>query len=324
MVRDLIEFEPSGKFKGSMAEAVKSYPDIEYLDNFVINSGDLGPVVDDSLIGVAHTGEEVRRKAIDPPKPFHELFIGLVEALVVDLQTIAKLGAIANGDTPIDDLVKVQLNCEVPVKAFDSGLYVMSDFNKIPTQSPCIDDYFTEAEIKSLRAACKEVGQDIDTQYIHASIQRKTYFFLYPPETTDLDAAANMFMSFMNNLFEGDATNLYSGNVFKVERREGGFAVVDNPGPLREMFRECACLVANHAIRLCAHCGKPLLADKSRGNEAMYCSRSCNTKASIARRDTAYAMAAAGAPVEEAIEKIGQRYETSIRRWYKESHELLE
>ncbi len=252
----------------------------------------------------------------------------MVEALVIDLQTIAKLGAIANGDAPIEDLVRVKLNCSVPVKAFDSGLYIMSEFNKMPPQDPCVDDYFSEGGVKSIRAACKEFGHEIDTRYIRASNPRETYLFLYPPNiyppnTPDLDAAGNMFTSFMNSLFEGEATNLYSGNVFKVERCEGDFAVVDNPGPLREMYRECALLVANHAIRLCAHCGKPLLADKSRGNEAMYCSRSCNTKASIARRDTVCAMAATGSPVEEAINKIGQRYEASIRRWYKESHDLL-
>ena len=90
------------------------------------------------------------------------------------------------------------------------------------------------------------------------------------------------------------------------------------------MYRQCANLVAEDDIRLCSHCGKPLLVDKSRGNEAMYCSRTCNTKASAQRRETAYALAASGVPMEEAVKKIGKRYSDSIARWYKEAQALLD
>lgn len=89
------------------------------------------------------------------------------------------------------------------------------------------------------------------------------------------------------------------------------------------MYRQCAYLIADDKIRLCAYCGKPLLADKSRGNEAMYCSRTCNTKASAQRRETAYALAASGGPMEEAVSKIGERYSDSIARWYKEAKALI-
>ncbi len=136
--------------------------------------------------------------------------------------------------------------------------------------------------------------------------------------------ATNIFLSFMNSLFEGDAEAMYSGNIFKVEHGRRGFRVLDRPGPLRDMYRQVAYLAADNSIRLCAYCCKPLLANRSRGNEAMYCSRTCNTRASAQRRETAYALAASGVPIREAIERIGDRYEQSIRRWYKESKALLD
>jgi hypothetical protein len=46
--------------------------------------------------------------------------------------------------------------------------------------------------------------------------------------------------------------------------------------------------------------------------------------ASSARRERVYALAASGVPVGEAIDRVGKRYERSIRRWYEESRRLLD
>ncbi len=55
----------------------------------------------------------------------------------------------------------------------------------------------------------------------------------------------------------------------------------------------------------------------------MYCSGSCNTKASAARSEFAYALAAGSTPLDDAVDRIGKAYRCSVERWYEESKALL-
>ena len=312
------------RVRGNMEDAVeKSYPDIEVLDGFAVREGVFGPFIENYCLAAPKDDDPVYTAVVYPTKPYYSMLVGTLESLAFDLQAIAKIGAIANGETSPDALAKLPIECDVPVKIIDSGLSISSDFNEMPCQTPPVESFFTEDQITLIQAELEKAGFEKDFEHLYHG-EGLGSLFLYPEDMPDRDCATSIFLSFMNSLFEGDAETMYSGNIFKVVKGRRGFKVVDHPGPLRDMYRQCAYLVAEDNIRLCAYCGKPVLADKSRGNEAMYCSRTCNTKASAQRRETAYALAASGVPMEEAVSKIGERYSDSIARWYKEAKALLD
>ena len=311
------------RVRGSVVDAVeKSYPNIEILDGFVVKEGVFGPYIKDYCLAEPTDDDPVYADVVYPTKSYYSMLLGTLESLAFDLQSIAKIGAIANGESSPEALAKIAIECDVPVKVVDSELSITSDFNEMPCQTPPVDSYFTEEQIALIKGALEAIGFEKDFEHLYYG-EGPGSLFLYPENMSDKDCAENIFLSFMNSLFEGNAEAMYSGNIFKVERGRRGFKVVDYPGPLRDMYRQCAYLVAEDKIRLCAYCGKPLLADKSRGNEAMYCSRTCNTKASAQRRETAYALAASGVSMEEAVRRIGERYSDSIARWYKEANALI-
>lgn len=322
-VIDLVRYEPNHAFRGGVVDLVeRNYPEVEILDMLVVKSGELGPYVEDYVLAEPRDDEPVYANVLYPPKRFCEIHFSTIEALILNVQAVLRMAAIANGERPLNGLERIPLKCNVAAVAIDTGLSISSDMNRIPAQHPSYKTYFTEKEAEALRDELSEMGiRDLCHIYHgkgHGSI------FLYPESMSEQEMAANIFTSFMNSLFEKGSQLMFVGNTFKVERTSRGFEVIDCPWPLRDMYRQAANLAAVNSVKLCPYCGKPLLSDKSRGNEAMYCSRSCNTKASTQRRETAYALAASGVPLEEAINRIGDRYEQSVRRWYQEAKNLLE
>ena len=287
-----------------------------------MKSGELGPYVKDYRLTAPGDDDPVYADIVCPPKRLYMMLVGSLESLAFNLQAIARIGAMANGEADPNGLERVPLECDVNAQVIDSKLSISSDFCMVPAQDPSYKTYFTEEDAKKVR---ESLG-DYDDEGFCGLYYGKGHgsLFVYPTGMSDQEMAANIFVSFMNSLFEGNAETMYSGNIFKVEQTRRGFRVIDHPGPFRDAYRQVAYLAADNSLRLCAYCGKPVLADRSRGNEAMYCSRTCNTKASAQRRETAYALAASGVPVEEAIDRIGKRYERSIRRWYEESRRLLD
>lgn len=319
---DLIRYEPDHAFRGSVLDLIeRNYSDIEILDMLVVKSGELGTYVEKFLLAEPRDDEPVYANVLYPPKRFCEIHFSTIETLILNVQTVLRMAAIANGEQPLDGLERIPLKCNVPAVAIDTGLSISSDMNRIPAQHPSYKTYFTEKEAEALKAELTEMGIRELCRIYHG--KGRGSIFLYPEGLSDQEMAANIFTSFMNSLFEKGSQLMFVGNTFKVERMSKGFRVIDCPWPLRDMYRQAANLAADNSVKLCPYCGKPLLSDKSRGNEAMYCSRTCNTKASAQRRETAYALAASGVPLEEAIARIGNRYEQSIRRWYHEAKELL-
>ena len=82
----------------------------------------------------------------------------------------------------------------------------------------------------------------------------------------------------------GSQRHRYYGTPFETWHDERGFHVRDHVNPTQAFYRRMALLAEAGAFRLCARCGRPFLADRSRGNLAKYCSSSCNSMASEERR----------------------------------------
>lgn len=313
-------------FKGTVAAVLEKYfPEIEYADEFVINAGTLGPVDRDFKYVVRDNGEdrEIPCTVIHPNGDYYIMYLSSIETFVHNIQGLARLAAVANGESRASELTRLDYGMPEGVVAIDSHLELWGEYNGIPAQQPPYESYFTQEVARSINDALSRHGvhEDVDG---HILAPGHHGIYIYQSSFSDQEIAANIFTSFMNTLFEGSTENHFLGNTFKVDYDGTRFHVRDARNPLREMYREIADLAASNSIRLCANCGSPLLADKSRGNEAMYCSRSCNTKASSQRRETAYALAAAGVPLEEAVARIGRRYEQSIERWYQEAKALLD
>ena len=106
---------------------------------------------------------------------------------------------------------------------------------------------------------------------------------------------------------------------FETWHDDSGFHVRDHVNPTHALYHEIARLAEAGSFRLCAYCGRPFLADRSRGNQAMYCSPSCNSQASAARHRRATELAGQGVSLQEAVALIGEEYRGSIERWYRES-----
>ena len=79
-------------------------------------------------------------------------------------------------------------------------------------------------------------------------------------------------------------------------------------------------LALDGKVTLCPVCGSPVPVRDLRGRKPReVCSDTCKTVASNQRRATAMKMAMEGTPIEEAINEIGEEYESSIRRWYSQT-----
>lgn len=317
--------ESDRRFRGSVVDVVeKDYPEIEVLDGFVVQSGDLGPYIENYRLPEVCSRGPVYRDVVSPPKPHYMLDIGTLESLAFNLQAIARVGAIANGASSPNGLEKVSMGCDVNAQVIDSGLPADIYFGVRPTQDPDFRTYFTLEEVASLEADLNKCDGIRQGNHSHSYFSEDGgTLFIYPSGMSEQEMATNIFLSVMNNLFEEDVDPMFLGYIFKVEKTCEGFKIVESLSPLCDVYRQCARFVAEDNFRLCAFCGRPVLVDKSRGNEAMYCSRTCNTKASVRRREETYALAASDVSIEEIIERIGSRYEQSIRRWYKEARALL-
>lgn len=86
------------------------------------------------------------------------------------------------------------------------------------------------------------------------------------------------------------------------------------------LLEEAVRLTLEGKVTLCTMCHTPVLIKDFRGKKIReVCSNACKTQLSRARREKAIAYAASGAPVEYAIEQIGEEYADSVRKWYAEA-----
>lgn len=313
-------------FRRSVADAVdKDFDDVAFLDGVVAKCGELGTCID---IGEGHF-------EIVPKDDFYCLSIRSIESAIQNAQSLLKLAAIANGDSPTGGLKRLDVECDAPfpVQFIDPGfVYHPEIVDDSVLRHQCSDlrdygDYSSDTNrvfpYEGLQSVERAVYSFLHTDGAHGWHGRR-YPFVYPADMKDREMAARAFVTFTECMFAMNCSSGISMGTFRVGHDQEGFHVVDIPEPLHDALRQITTLAAEDSIRLCSHCGKnPVLTDRSRGVGAAYCSKSCKTMASKERRDQAYMMAAKGVPVNEAIERIGSSHEASVMRWYAEAEDLL-
>lgn len=324
-IEQLVDENAPYIFKDSFVDTVDKYfPEIDVLDEVALQSGAIGEYVEDyppqpypfgpdSTVGILNI------------KHLRCIQLAYFEVFVKNIQQLERYGAIANGETSPFELRRIDFGVGDDIQFIDTGLSSAREYAIGFGQQSNAHDLFTSEQWARVREALIARGYDdhlVATEQTHDTEYPRSHIFVYPTSWTDQQVAADIFVSFMHLVFDDDE-DTFLNYPFKVSYDAQGFHVRDNIGAIAACYREVAYLAEARSVRICAHCGHPLLADRSRGNEAMYCSRSCNTMASAARREKVYALAASGVPVDDAIARVGSRYERSIRRWYEESKELL-
>lgn len=312
---DLVPYQGEHFYKGSIENAVqKYYLDIDYLDGFLLREGVLGPLVIEEID--LCDGTTCIREALMPNEEYEYIHLSTIESLISNVQRLASLAAIAGKDD-VDGFFDRQLIYgDTAACVVKSGLSATSDFNSDYKQDSLLRCLFADDEIQAISKHVKALGYAIYSGDIHGNSDIQDKPFVVREEMSDSEIAGAIFSWFMNSLFEGSAEPYYSGNTFKVSFCNGVFRVYAPRSPIRELYYELAKLAEAGSIKLCACCGRAFVDCKSRGNGALYCSRSCNTKASNKRKDLAKQYKAAGIAVEKAIKRIGSKYEKSIRAWY--------
>ena len=343
---ELVSKYPRYVFPESYEELVdRYYPDIEVLDEVAIKSGAIGTYTEEHeeepglLEGL---GIDSTKGVLNPPS-LRSIHLPEFESFIQNIQLLERYAAIANGEVAPYKFRRIDFGCKADIQFIDTQLWGYRDYAVGFGQNTTCKELFTRDEWLEVSRVLTPRG------YGHYIVPPKMMpdgtpelpFHLvipdnwpdtthpmaqictYPKSWTNQQIARDIFLFFMKVIFE-DEDEAFLNHPFVVTYEDGGFHVKDNIAAIAACYREVAYLAEAKTIHVCAHCGHPLLADRSRGNEAMYCSRSCNTMASAARRERVYALAASGVPVEEAIARIGSRYVRSIRRWYDESQRLLD
>lgn len=314
-------------FKESFVDVIdRHFPEVEALDEVAVKAGAIGTYVEDHEPVPLPDDTEETVGVVDV-EPLSAINLEPYEILVQNVQLLERYAAIANGERSTFEIRRMDMGCAADVQFVDTQLWAYREYATGYAQSTICRDLFTNDEWQQVRAALIARGYDDflrPTEATHDTLHGTTPIGVYPASWSDQEVATDVFLAFLNSFSTDDEDERYLNQPFLVSRDGNGFHVRDNIAPLSACYREVAYLAEANVIRTCAFCGRPLLADRSRGNEAMYCSRSCNTQASAQRRETAYALAASGAPIERAVERIGARYEQSIRRWYEEARALLD
>lgn len=317
---DVIDFLPYREphaYKGDLARVIqKECLDIDYLDGFLIREGVLGPV---SIATLSTEGVEPKSfEVFKPTGEFKFIYMQSIETFVNNVQQLCFLAAIAlKGKSADGALDRDSVWGHPEYHIVRSGLSIESSFNSDYESNAPIPMLFDSMEIDQIASSIKRSGYSIYREGLSYKGDLENKAFLVREEMSDAEVAAFIFTWFMNSLFEGSSEAYYSGNTFKVGFDGKGFKVFRQRSPYRELYLQVARFAELGQTKLCAHCGRAFIDMKSRGNEALYCSRSCNTKASNKRRDLARQYKAAGVPVERAIKEIGEKYTESIRGWYK-------
>ena len=331
LVEHLIRDEEDKPYKGSIINAIDHYfPNIEPLDIVAIKAGALGTYHDNydpHGIPPAEQGKAFGMEVIAPTKqglcvvPLYPL-----EALCANARLLATYAAIACGEKSERAIRKLDLGLPESIQAIDTQFWTSAnetdEFNRTDRFIHNLNREIQAKVRTTLRA--KGFGANLGqtentrdlTEHPHSPIR------FYPSTWSDVEISADLFVNFIALILSSNDTSVANPS-FTVRHDAKGFHVIDTPNPIHEFYRKISHLAEVKGFRFCAYCKNPILVDLSRGNEGIYCSDSCNTQASKARRELAKALAAAGVPVEDAIERIGKDYETSIQRWYADTKALL-
>lgn len=302
-------------YKGSLQKTVQeSYLDIDYLDDLLLREGVLGEIVMRET--VSSESEKTLHRAIVSNNVYEWLYLSTIEAIIQNVQRLAELAAIALKECPKSSIKRIRIPKLDFANIVESKLTVTSDMNSDYEAESALPLLFTEDEISDIRKALAGTKYSISNGNLHHDGSYRNKHFVVRAGMSDSEIAAYIFTWFMNSLFEGSAEPYYAGNTFKVSFYEGAFKVKKSESPIRELYYELSKMAESKSFKVCLLCGKAFVDDKSRGNAALYCSRSCNTKASNSRKDKAIGYKLAGVPLEKAIEEIGIKYKNSITRWY--------
>lgn len=318
MILDYLPDKDRHTYKWDIERALqKEWLDIDYLDEFLIREGVLGPLIDNTRTSDLKDKKVRRVEHFKPVGQYEFIYMESIESIMNNVQQLCLFGAIASARTQLNDvIVREPLWGNDGAQIIKSGLSVESSFNSDHMARAALPMLFSDKEIKALESNLGQSGFTVKYGNLHYNGDLDNKAFLVREEMSDSEIAAFIFTWFMNSLFEGGSDTYYSGNTFKVSFNNGKFEVLHQRSPFRDLYYQVAKLAEAGQIKVCAHCGRAFIDAKSRGNEALYCSRSCNTKASNRRRELALQYKAAGIPVEKAIEEIGQKYAKSIRGWF--------
>ncbi|WP_251197518.1 hypothetical protein [Anaerotardibacter muris] len=314
-IEDILSVNENYCFKGSIEAATQKYfIDIDYLDELVVREGVLGNAI--------RKPSEYRDGDIDEiiksNGRYEYIFLSSIDEFIQNAQRLLFLAALASRSEVDGFLERKSIGNNTNAQIVRSGLCISSDYHSERGAESALHALFDSNEITTITETIKALD---DEAYNMLAKGRYSYLnkpFIVKESMTDSEIAAFIFTWFMNALFEDNYEAYYSCNTFKVDFENGRFTVRNARNPVQEFYYEIAKFAESGVPKLCANCGRVFVDDKSRGTEALYCSRSCNTQASNKRKDLAKQYKKASVPVEKAIAKIGAKYEKSIRSWYQD------
>jgi predicted nucleic acid-binding Zn ribbon protein len=307
------------------------YPDLAYLDDFALNSGDFGEVPDSSFVSVETTDEGIYNKRVNMENRGYAVIpLRFIGNLFLKVQTL--LGYIASINQKCDLHISKEVSTGeevigryVELPFFDSERYVL------PIQSPRCEELFSSSALAQIQKCMEPLGYKWDTHCFlkrYGENDRRTvsdvYFankdgnevLVYPPHMTEKEIAANVLTSFLR---KHDQRRDYDYPFTRIIcfTNDAFHFVEPALSPLDSLDHEIARLAVNNLVHLCPFCQRPVLKKSE-----TYCSNSCKTRANNQRRDKVYAMAFQNVPIEQAIETIGVKYKEAIARWYEEAQAL--
>jgi hypothetical protein len=309
--------------KGLRSCLEKHFLEISYLDSFALNSGDFGKVgpgnIPDCPPSVDMTG-----------KGFAVMPVWCVVEFVAKVQAVLRYAAAANRGENCGLIKTIEGNSKPIAKTADYGFEVSFYTGySLPVQSPDISELFDSVTLMLMTRLLKKHSMELpDNEWPMdervEELDCSRYFIndmecevpVYPPTFEERDIAANMVTSIIVSELSG-----YSDSA-ALKYEDGRFSICRQTAPMRDLFLAIAELAVADTVHLCPVCKIPVI-EKRVGDRETYCSNSCKTKANNNRRDKAHTMAAAGIPIEQAVETIGGNAST-IKRWYKEAHKLID
>lgn len=305
-------------FKGTIENAVqRRFIELDYLDELLIREGVLGQTATKQT-------EYGIQEIVQLNGKYEFIYLSTIEEFIRNAQQLLGCVAIAATDISSGYFERQSIGRKTNAQIIESNISAYPDFHSDNERDSALSWIFDRKEIETLRKAVVPLGYEIQGTDIHSQHSYLNKPFVVRSTMSDSEVAAFIFTWFMNTLFEGNYEAYYSSNTFKVEFERGRFRLHEARNPIQEFYYEIAKLAESGTVKLCANCKQPFVDDRSRGNEALYCSRSCNTQASNKRKELARQYKSAGIPVEKAIEKIGNKYEKSIRSWYQDNFDSAE
>ncbi|MCL2402773.1 MAG: hypothetical protein FWC86_00845 [Coriobacteriia bacterium] len=311
----------------------RHFSEIEYLDYFLANSGDLGKVASVPIDDPVHrTPENLKfSKEVDMSgKGYAVISTFSIVELIKQVKSLLTNIAIANRGATGEMFAPVAKDGVMIAQLASYGFCANDREYELPIQNPSIDELFDKKTIAQLESQLEADGYELQNSGSLKDTDREElgeskYFVdkggvevpLYPSICEAGTIAANLATSVMNcktieSLFPVSLTREAS-----LRHEKSCFTLYANSNPMQELFEAIAKCAIDDLVKLCVHCQHPMI------GQGKHCSNSCKTNANNARRDKAYSMAASGKLASEAIEVIGAEYAKAIERWYKEANELI-